>query len=93
MRDAVAGAGRHRIEFNYQPASWRIGWIISLLSLLGWRGPSCWRGGAAGDRAPPDAGRGADLARSGGGHGGPRTAARSGAVERGYLVVLGAAGR
>jgi Bacterial membrane protein YfhO len=34
MRGTVAGAGHHRIEYRYQPASWRIGWIVSLLSLL-----------------------------------------------------------
>ena len=34
LRGTVAGRGHHRIEYSYQPASWRIGWIISLLSLL-----------------------------------------------------------
>jgi len=34
MRGTVAGAGHHVIEYRYQPASWRIGWIVSLLALL-----------------------------------------------------------
>jgi hypothetical protein len=34
LRGAAAGPGRHRIEFSYEPASWRLGWIISLLSAL-----------------------------------------------------------
>jgi uncharacterized membrane protein YfhO len=34
LRGTVAGRGHHRIEYSYAPASWRIGWIISLLSLL-----------------------------------------------------------
>jgi hypothetical protein len=34
LRGTVAGAGHHRIEYRYQPASWRIGWIVSLLSAL-----------------------------------------------------------
>ena len=32
------GRGHHRIEYSYEPVSWRIGWIISLLSLLGLAG-------------------------------------------------------
>jgi hypothetical protein len=34
LRGTLAGAGRHRIEYSYEPASWRIGWIVSLLSAL-----------------------------------------------------------
>ena len=38
-------AGAHRVEFRYEPASWRAGWIVSLLALIvilaaawiGWR--------------------------------------------------------
>jgi hypothetical protein len=33
LRGVAVGAGRHKIEFRYEPASWRIGWIITLLSL------------------------------------------------------------
>jgi hypothetical protein len=28
-------AGRHQVEFRYEPLSWRIGWIVSLLALVG----------------------------------------------------------
>jgi hypothetical protein len=34
MRGTVASAGRHVIDYRYQPSSWRIGWIVSLLALL-----------------------------------------------------------
>lgn len=34
LRGVAAARGRHRVEFYYRPASWRIGWILSLLSLL-----------------------------------------------------------
>ncbi len=45
LRGVVVPAGRHTIEFRYEPVSWRIGWIVSLLALLavggtalaGWR--------------------------------------------------------
>ena len=95
LRGTVAGRGHHRIEYRYQPASWRIGWIISLLSLAGAGGRAVVLEAAAERvmRPPPDAGRGADLAGAGGGDGGPGAGARPGAVERGYLVVLGAVGR
>jgi hypothetical protein len=33
FRAAAAGPGLHRVEFTYRPASWRIGWIVSLLTL------------------------------------------------------------
>jgi hypothetical protein len=33
LRGVVVGTGPHRVEFRYEPASWRMGWIISLLSL------------------------------------------------------------
>lgn len=46
LRGVTVPPGSHRIEFRYQPASWRAGWIISLLTaialavtaLLAWRG-------------------------------------------------------
>jgi hypothetical protein len=38
MRGTSVGRGHHRIEYSYEPVSWRIGWIISLLSLLGLAG-------------------------------------------------------
>ena len=33
FRGVEIGAGSHRVEFSYEPLSWRIGWITSLLSL------------------------------------------------------------
>jgi uncharacterized membrane protein YfhO len=38
LRGTSVGRGHHRIEYSYEPVSWRIGWIISLLSLLGLAG-------------------------------------------------------
>ena len=35
LRGTALAAGRHRVEFRYQPTSYRIGWIISLLALIG----------------------------------------------------------
>ncbi|MEA2364195.1 MAG: hypothetical protein QOD71_3340 [Thermoleophilaceae bacterium] len=45
IRGVAVPAGKHRVEFRYQPASWRAGWIVSLLALIaivaaawvGWR--------------------------------------------------------
>jgi hypothetical protein len=45
LRGVVVPAGRHEVEFSYEPASWRIGWIVSALGTLtllamaamGWR--------------------------------------------------------
>jgi hypothetical protein len=44
LRGVVVGKGPHVIEFRYAPWSWRLGWIVSLLSaaalgLLAWRRP------------------------------------------------------
>jgi hypothetical protein len=33
-RGVRLGPGAHRVEFSYEPASWRIGWITSVLSLV-----------------------------------------------------------
>ena len=47
IRGVAVPAGAHRVEFRYEPASWRAGWIVSLLALLAIVA-------AAGDRlAPP----------------------------------------
>jgi hypothetical protein len=27
------GSGEHTVVFRYQPLSWRLGWIVSLISL------------------------------------------------------------
>jgi hypothetical protein len=35
LRGVGIGPGHHTIVMRYQPASWRIGWIVSLVSLLG----------------------------------------------------------
>ena len=45
IRGVPVPAGKHEVEFRYEPASWRAGWIVSLLALIailgaawvGWR--------------------------------------------------------
>jgi hypothetical protein len=45
IRGVPVPAGKHRVEFSYEPASWRAGWILSLIALIailgaalvGWR--------------------------------------------------------
>jgi hypothetical protein len=34
IRGVKVPAGAHTVEFTYEPSSWRIGWILSLLALL-----------------------------------------------------------
>jgi hypothetical protein len=34
VRGVPVPAGSHTVEFSYEPASWRVGWIVSLLALL-----------------------------------------------------------
>jgi uncharacterized membrane protein YfhO len=34
LRGVVVGPGEHKIVMRYQPWSWRIGWIVSLLTAL-----------------------------------------------------------
>jgi uncharacterized membrane protein YfhO len=34
LRGTSLPAGRHRVEFSYEPLSFRAGWIISLIALL-----------------------------------------------------------
>jgi hypothetical protein len=34
LRGTPLAAGRHRVEFTYEPASYRAGWIVSLLALV-----------------------------------------------------------
>jgi uncharacterized membrane protein YfhO len=33
-RGVRLGPGPHTVEFSYEPASWTIGWVTSLLSLV-----------------------------------------------------------
>lgn len=35
LRGTSLPAGRHRVEFSYEPVSFRLGWIVSLIALLG----------------------------------------------------------
>jgi uncharacterized membrane protein YfhO len=45
LRGVLLPAGAHRVEFRYEPASWRAGWVLSAvalvllagLTLVGWR--------------------------------------------------------
>ena len=48
LRGVSVPPGRHRVEFRYEPLSWRVGWIISVATLAGLllavltRGSSRW---------------------------------------------------
>lgn len=53
LRGVVVPPGKHRVEFRYEPLSWRVGWIVSTVALaslvclvfIGWRRrPSAPRG-------------------------------------------------
>ena len=35
FRGVRVGAGLHTVEFRYEPLSWRIGWIVSLVAVIG----------------------------------------------------------
>jgi uncharacterized membrane protein YfhO len=35
LRGVSIGPGHHMVVMRYQPASWRLGWIVSLVALLG----------------------------------------------------------
>jgi hypothetical protein len=35
LRGVPLSPGVHRVEFRYEPASWRAGWIISVVTLVG----------------------------------------------------------
>lgn len=53
MRGVRLPAGAHRVEFRYEPLSWRIGWIVSLLALLALAATVLWaRRNAGKARAP-----------------------------------------
>jgi hypothetical protein len=34
LRGTTLPAGSHRVEFRYEPLSWRVGWIVSLVSVI-----------------------------------------------------------
>ncbi|MBA3263202.1 MAG: YfhO family protein [Thermoleophilaceae bacterium] len=34
LRGVPVGAGAHTVEFSYEPLSWRVGWIVSVLALI-----------------------------------------------------------
>ena len=34
LRGTSLPAGRHRVEFSYEPVSFRAGWIISVVALM-----------------------------------------------------------
>ena len=57
FRGVRVGPGAHRVEFAYRPLSWRIGWIVSLLAVLGIAAaglaPRRLRRGARRGSAPP----------------------------------------
>jgi hypothetical protein len=38
LRGVVLAPGSHEVEFVYEPASWRAGWIVSAVSLIGLAG-------------------------------------------------------
>ena len=59
LRGVVVPPGAHRVEFTYEPTSFRAGWIISLLAALavlaGWS-PSCCGDAGRGRPRPEPAG-------------------------------------
>jgi hypothetical protein len=42
LRGVVLEPGRHRVELRFEPASWRIGWILSLVSLIALLATGLW---------------------------------------------------
>jgi uncharacterized membrane protein YfhO len=53
LRAAAVDRGRHTVEFSYRPASWRIGWIVSLLTLMALAAALLLHRRAAGRAAAP----------------------------------------
>jgi hypothetical protein len=52
LRGVAVDEGEHRVVLTYAPLSWRLGWIVSLLTalLLGvvvWKGARRWRAGSS----------------------------------------------
>ena len=44
LRGITVGPGEHRIVMTYEPWSWRLGWIVSLLTALGLLAAAMWKG-------------------------------------------------
>jgi uncharacterized membrane protein YfhO len=44
LRGIAVGAGEHRIVMTYEPWTWRLGWIVSLLAALGLLAAAMWKG-------------------------------------------------
>jgi hypothetical protein len=44
MRGVAVEPGAHRIVMTYEPWSWRLGWIVSLLTALGLLAAAMWKG-------------------------------------------------
>ena len=44
LRGILVGPGEHRIVMTYEPWSWRLGWIVSLLTALGLLAAAMWKG-------------------------------------------------
>jgi hypothetical protein len=64
--------GRHTVTLHYTPGGWRLGQILSALTMLGLAGVVAWdvrrrRRPAVGSHDPPEP-PAAHLARSGGNH-------------------------
>jgi uncharacterized membrane protein YfhO len=35
LRGTTLPPGTHRVEFSYEPLSWRLGWVVSVIALVG----------------------------------------------------------
>lgn len=44
LRGVAVEPGEHRIVMTYEPWSWRVGWIVSLLAALGLLAAAMWKG-------------------------------------------------
>ena len=87
LRGVVIGPGAHTVEFAYRAASWRIGWIVSLLTAAG---AGARRRGGGDDAASALAAAPLPGARAGVRLAGAR--ARQGALELRHALVPGAVG-
>ena len=53
FRGVALGPGAHTVEFRFEPLSWRIGWIVSLVSLVAAGAGGGYRASAARPRLSP----------------------------------------